>query len=443
MRLTSLSLKQFKAFREAHIEFAPLTVFIGKNNAGKSSLLHALTLLAQSSLSGQVNARSPVDLGQSPSVLIHRGPGAVAGAGWEIGLLWAGTVADVAPGIQSYGPVYLGLDTTFKPEGLWDIAERVEITDEVGRTVNVRVTAPNAGRQTMSIDAGEFRDTARHFPSISEVASFHRRSTFSFEPGVTELPSPAAEIVKGGPGEVMDYVLRVASPLLMDGAPRFFERFRYVGPNRHVDQTVYPLGQQLPTTINGPNDLMTLLAYRPDVLSRVSERCRQVFGYEITLQLVPSQQVSLTALGPGHSLNLTSMGTGLVQMLWVLTTLEMAASGNDHLPQLTPAVGLEEPELHLHPSAQSDVAKILAHFATSGLQVVCTTQSEHLLMALLTVVLSGELPAESLYVYYVQDGRAERLIVDERGQIEGGLRGFFEGDEDQLRRYIGLLRNRC
>lgn len=88
------------------------------------------------------------------------------------------------------------------------------------------------------------------------------------------------------------------------------------------------------------------------------------------------------------------------------------------------------------------VAQILATFATLGVQLICTTQSDHLLMSLLSLVLEGQISPGSLAVYSLHDGSADRLAVDERGQIEGGLRGFFEANEEQLRRHIELLKSR-
>src|SRR5260370_27848809 len=96
MRLSSIRLTRFKAFEELEIDLAPVTVLIGKNNAGKSTVLHALALLAQSA--NATSHRTPpectgdlVDLGPGPSGLVH---GSVvrsdAETGWGIGLEWEG-----------------------------------------------------------------------------------------------------------------------------------------------------------------------------------------------------------------------------------------------------------------------------------------------------------------------------------------------------------------
>ncbi|MDQ1501048.1 MAG: hypothetical protein QOI86_4388, partial [Actinomycetota bacterium] len=44
---TNLDLVDFKAFHRASVELRPLTILVGENNSGKSSLLAAIRLLAQ------------------------------------------------------------------------------------------------------------------------------------------------------------------------------------------------------------------------------------------------------------------------------------------------------------------------------------------------------------------------------------------------------------
>ncbi|MCK4428835.1 MAG: AAA family ATPase, partial [Candidatus Aenigmarchaeota archaeon] len=44
MRIKKLEIKNYKNIKEATIDFDDLTIFIGKNNIGKSNLLNALDL---------------------------------------------------------------------------------------------------------------------------------------------------------------------------------------------------------------------------------------------------------------------------------------------------------------------------------------------------------------------------------------------------------------
>ena len=50
--ITRLGLRNFKGFREQSFDLAPITVFVGRNGTGKSSVLQALAFLKQSSIGG-------------------------------------------------------------------------------------------------------------------------------------------------------------------------------------------------------------------------------------------------------------------------------------------------------------------------------------------------------------------------------------------------------
>jgi predicted ATPase len=347
MRLTRLHLRNFKACQAVDLEMAPLTVLIGANNAGKSSILHAIALLAQSDISGQPQpAGALVDLGASLDALVHRDGRAAPIGPAEIRLVWAESA---------------------------DQPAEVDFALQFGAT-------------RRQVEVGEEERT------------------------------------------------------LVSDALR---RFRYVGANRHVERSVFPLGAQSVANPRTAQELVDTLAYNDELLDRVSERCQTIFGYGVDKDLIENRQITIVAKGRSLRRNVVNLGTGFIQTVWLLTQLELALAQPPAEPwSITPLVGIEEPELHIHPGRQPDIARLLAAFVGSGLDLVCTTQSEHLLLALLSLVLEGELTAGQIVVYYLREGEAERLVVDEQGRIEGGLRGFFEANEEQLRRHIELLKQR-
>ena len=50
--LQKLELRNFKGFRQQSFDLAPITVLVGRNGTGKSSVLQALAFLKQSSVAG-------------------------------------------------------------------------------------------------------------------------------------------------------------------------------------------------------------------------------------------------------------------------------------------------------------------------------------------------------------------------------------------------------
>ena len=110
---------------------------------------------------------------------------------------------------------------------------------------------------------------------------------------------------------------------------------------------------------------------------------------------------------------------------------------------------IEEPEIHLHPKAQADLAQVLVEQAKSDRkQIVMTTHSEHIAGRLLTLVAEGKLRADELAIYSFEKDEtgvcsASQIEVTDRGQVIGGLNSFFETDLDEMRRYVEALRSKA
>jgi predicted ATPase len=102
---------------------------------------------------------------------------------------------------------------------------------------------------------------------------------------------------------------------------------------------------------------------------------------------------------------------------------------------------IENPEIHLHPGAQSRLGSLFAFLASRGVQLIIETHCEHLLNRTRYEVYKKNLPAESLVIYYKQSVEAdfERLHVNKRGHFcdETGREkpfpsGFFDSSLQEL-----------
>lgn len=80
--------------------------------------------------------------------------------------------------------------------------------------------------------------------------------------------------------------------------------------------------------------------------------------------------LSVTPTGIDREVDLTSVGVGVSQVLPVILLCLLAEPGT--------LVILEQPELHLHPKLQQDLADFLLACTRAGRQVVVETHSEHL-----------------------------------------------------------------
>jgi predicted ATPase len=118
------------------------------------------------------------------------------------------------------------------------------------------------------------------------------------------------------------------------------------------------------------------------------------------------------------------VGYGIGQLLPVIVQSLLARDG---------LVLIEQPEVHLHPRLQAEVADLFLDTVNSGrAQLLVETHSEHLVLRLLRRVREGALRPEDLAILYVDlddDGAAfiRRLDVDQEGDlVDGWPGGFFD-----------------
>jgi hypothetical protein len=133
------------------------------------------------------------------------------------------------------------------------------------------------------------------------------------------------------------------------------------------------------------------------------------------------------------TLNLASASQGSRQVLGMIAQLFWAKPGS--------IVMIEEPELSLHPGAQDKLPALFADAIKDGKQVMITTHSHYLLLALTEAVKAG-LPAKDIAVYEVRKEpetgtTAKRLEVSNKGHIRGWVSSFAEVDKQLLDRRMG------
>lgn len=119
------------------------------------------------------------------------------------------------------------------------------------------------------------------------------------------------------------------------------------------------------------------------------------------------------------------VGIGISQVLPVLVQA-FASRGQ--------IVAMEQPEIHLHPALQAELADVFIESAIGERKntFVLETHSEHLILRLLRRVREGKLKPEDLCVLYVeplkgQGSRVTQLSIDEDGDfVDPWPHGFFE-----------------
>ena len=147
-------------------------------------------------------------------------------------------------------------------------------------------------------------------------------------------------------------------------------------------------------------------------------------------QLGKSARYELLVLNDGESANLSDVGMGVSQVLPVVVAALFAQRGS--------IVLVEEPESHLHPLAQTELAEVLAAVSRDrSVQFIVETHSEHLLRRMQTLVARETVKTDALRMYFVERvGKAAKLQtleVDPFGTIKPWPEHFFGNSAGEAR----------
>ena len=187
--------------------------------------------------------------------------------------------------------------------------------------------------------------------------------------------------------------------------------------------------------------IATNLGYSRSMEESISCLLKRVTGTGLRAEMVPPRSVEVKSLAPSGPVNIVAEGFGANTLILLFHQLLSAAKGATVL--------IEEPEIHLHPKAQADLAEVMAETAKAeDKQIIMTTHSEYVAGRLLTMVAEGKLTTDDLAIYsFVKDEKGEcsatEIEVTERGQTKGGLSSFDEATRDEMRRYADGLRKRA
>ena len=412
--ITNITLGNFKCFRHVSIDPKLITILIGPNGTGKSGVLQALMLLKQS----RDDVRSLKLQGDMvwfpPEAFVLQRPDLGTGA--------------VSLSLAGHG--YIEAER---------VERQVDFSIDLIYGSDARLKR-RKGRTIFRISRREFEIPFNHGGGLSYaqilgggvsyeegngINNFIVHSTSGLGVTVPEIWEQMSE----SPGNTL-------SNIKMVPAARGLTRGSYyLGPELFPDiSSAEGLGKQ-------EEHIATTLAYSRRDVDKVSHLMKRVTGVGFTMETVPPQSAKPVSESPAGDFSLVAEGFGTNALVQLLFEVVRAVPGTTVL--------IEEPEVHLHPKAQADLASVLAEEAKAAdKQIIMTTHSEHVAGRLLTLVAEGTLSPEEVAIYSFEkdeDGvcSAQEIEVTEHGQVVGGLKSFFETDLDEMRRFVDALRARA
>ena len=455
--MDEVSLQNFRCFRDLQtVRVAPLTLLVGENSTGKSSFLGLVRALWELAYENEIPdfKDPPYDLGSFDEIAHSRG----GNGGQEQEFLASFTAAAGPPGKRSNvvveGAKPLCYEVTFGKRGTAPYPISTKLSQE---TTWVQHAYVKGGiKQGFGTSRGSWN---RFFPergrsgwneSFGALVSFelgfgwmHNRSVFE------ELGLPQFGNEKDP--EEIDYTEILQ---LCREAERWSDGTGWVFASAPVRST--PRRTYDPGPLDTDPDGLAVPMFLHNVASEAHGHWRQLkvrlerFGKKAGL----FDELSIRRLGgrdgdpfqieirrsegtlEGTRRNLIDVGFGVSQVLPVVIELVR----DDCAPMLL----LQQPEVHLHPSAQAALGTLLCEAAGTNRQLFVETHSDHLLDRVRMDVRDGETklrPEEVSILFFERvrsDVRIHSLGVDDEGNVIDAPKTYRRFFLEETRRSVGI-----
>ncbi len=440
--LKKLRIQNFKAWKDTgSIRMAPISLFFGANSSGKSSIGQFLMMLKQTIESPDRKAvfypggkNSAVHLGSYQEMVFQRNPQNRITFEYQWTMPEGLKVKDPVSG-QSYS----GDELLFQAEvGLGDKDQHklsignfqytlldngheslaIGLEKESGKKSFFKAKSENYKLVRQKGRAWSFRDTVRFYGFPDEMVAYHQNADF------VQWLNLAQE--------------------------KLFQSVSYLGPLRTKAERLYSWSGIEPESMGyaGEYTVSAILASKNRKLSLGYKRHNKSLEEIIALKLKQmglieefnvnpiskerqEYEVKIQTKGSQGWVDLPDVGFGVSQVLPVLVQCFYAAPGSIIL--------MEQPEIHLHPKAQSALADVMIDVINSrengsdrNIQLVIETHSEHFLRRLQRRIAEDAIAQEKVSAYFANidktPARLEPLQIDIFGNILNWPENFF-GDE--------------
>jgi len=482
---TELRLANFQGFGDLEkIRLAPLTLIFGPNSSGKSSIIRSLLLLKQSMRSrtsdeGRFSfVDADADLGGFANV-VHKHD---INAEIQIGLSMERS-SRIAPGLSKLdlfvpygdtvnrivlgGEVFTGNDKdageyvgTYEIDFVQD-----ESNPEVFKTGEGFILGPDAllaqlkkyqdqlvSRLDADIDAlspYEHGEDGPYFWDDLEFINFVRRGLFVGVDGARVAPSRNEVTAELEEDRVRRKLQRLVDEMISSPTRNLDSRMRrvvHLAGLRAIPSRVTSVGSTENTLLADASNIVAILSSDDKIMYLASKLLSRLTRDQYELRLARINATTVEFLGSIGSLALfdkrletmttfRDVGVGLSQVLPIITALAQAS-----IPPTRPRNGvpmqsgtsiatvlIEQPELHLHPRMQGDLADVIIETSRAknriGPQVIMETHSENIILRVQRRVREGSIRAQDVSVIFVEkdpkNGQsvANELVLDDNGEF--------------------------
>ena len=220
----------------------------------------------------------------------------------------------------------------------------------------------------------------------------------------------------------------------------YYNNSFYIGPIRESPKRYYPIIDEIARDVGFKGE------YTPQLLKMIKEKIQyEEFSDKINFWLknfemstdveirkykeIPELiSIICKEYYSGVESNIKDMGIGTSQVLPIII--------EGFLIEPNSVLIIEQPEIHLHPKAQSTLGDLLVEIAKENKTLIIETHSEHLIRRIQRKIAENEISNQDVFFYYInigEDGsKLQKLELNEDGYIKKVPDGFFPKDYEDV-----------
>ena len=397
--ITELRAQNFKSWKDTGaLHLAPLTGLFGAHSSGKTSILQVLLMLKQT-VERPPDWNEPLYFGDEES------------------LVNLGSFDDVIYQHRTDLSLYVSVS--------WKLPKKMNIGGNLADSLSFLTSIVKKYERPDLVDFCYMVD--KQNLKIEWTPQGYRFKTAYEEIKADLFRCYGVHVSGSGPLDSFSH--------LMNAFEDLFSRIRYLGPLRAYPRSHYAWAGDHPKGVgqSGEKAIDALLSGRVNRLPVDEQMLKWLQRLELIdsyrLHPVPDTEKDyefrVKKYKDGPEVRLTDVGFGVSQVLPVLILCYYAPEGSILI--------LEQPEAHLHPKVQADLADVLIDVVKNrNVQIILESHSEHLLLRLMRRIAEEEISVDktALYSCQIDNGTSaiEPLKINEYGNISNWPQNFF-GDE--------------
>lgn len=439
--ITQFEVENFKAFADKQtLKFAPITLIYGPNSSGKSSVIQSLMMLKQTMLSKDKNnelvtSSESINLGTFES-LVHKQD---IKKKMSFSIQYnSNHAADEYIFKHSY-PMIFGntdkrqVDFKYRQVNKMSFLDDYKFSckDNAGEKVTFHLNNPITSSEGITFRLNNPESLRKELSRRLKLKSDDAKGWNALETNLYEQFKISSNLNLPTSVSEAGTALSQYTDKIIDDVKYVFTDLRYLGPLRSSPKKFYSSEIGSFQKGQGKHNLgLEIESGGAGVKAKINDFLKS-FNIPYTIDVKnlgdvntgPLISLQLTDLRNGVTITPKDVGFGIGQVLPII--LDAVVSESKH-------ICVEQPEIHLHPRLQANLADLFIDSVETGKnQWIIETHSEALMLRIQRRIREGKIPKEMVSVLYVDVGESGAQVTELGLDNEGDFtshwpNGFFE-----------------